>query len=77
MQGVSINFFVKTGKKKPNELGEVFHFDLFGEREMKYDFLSRKDLKSVDFQEISPEKPFIFFSLQTTKDKKSIRVGLE
>jgi predicted helicase len=30
MQGVSINFFIKTGKKKNNELGRVFHFDLFG-----------------------------------------------
>jgi len=28
MQGVSINIFVKTGKKKKNTLGEVFHFDL-------------------------------------------------
>jgi hypothetical protein len=39
MQGVSINIFVKTGKKKANELGKVFHFDLFGKREFKYDFL--------------------------------------
>ena len=30
MQGVSINIFVKTGKKKPNELGKVFHYDLYG-----------------------------------------------
>ncbi|NLJ82620.1 MAG: N-6 DNA methylase, partial [Bacteroidales bacterium] len=30
MQGVSINVFVKTGKKKSNELGKVYHFDLFG-----------------------------------------------
>ena len=26
MQGVSINLFIKTGKKKPNELGKVFHY---------------------------------------------------
>ena len=43
-QGVSINIFVKTGKKKSNELGKVFHFDLYGKREMKYDFLSEKNL---------------------------------
>jgi hypothetical protein len=34
MQGVSINLFVKTGKKKENELGEVFHYDLFGKRDL-------------------------------------------
>jgi predicted helicase len=29
-QGVSINLFVKTGKKKQNELGKIYHFDLLG-----------------------------------------------
>src|SRR5690606_3120599 len=28
MQGVSINIFVKTGKKKPNELGKVFNSNI-------------------------------------------------
>ncbi len=60
-QGVSINIFVKTGTKKANELSKVFHFDLFGKREMKYNFLSDNTLKSVDFNEIKPEKPFLFF----------------
>jgi predicted helicase len=60
-QGVSINIFVKTGTKKANELSKVFHFDLFGKREMKYNFLSDNSLKSVDFNEIKPEKPFLFF----------------
>lgn len=60
-QGVSINIFVKAGKKKANELGKVFHYDLFGRREMKYDFLSDNSLKSVDFKELKPEKPFLFF----------------
>lgn len=32
MQGVSINIFIKTGKKKKNELGKVFHCD-FQEKE--------------------------------------------
>ena len=61
MQGVSINIFVKTGKKKANELGKVFHFNLYGKREMKYDFLSDSSLKSVNFQELKPEKPYLFF----------------
>ena len=39
-QGVSINFFIKTGKKKENELGQVFHLDLFGKRQFKYDILN-------------------------------------
>jgi predicted helicase len=60
-QGVSINIFVKTGKKKTNELGKVFHYDLFGKREMKYDFLSDNSLKNIDFKELNPKKPYLFF----------------
>jgi predicted helicase len=65
MQGVSINLFIKKGRKKTNELGKVFHFDLFGKREMKYEFLSENTLKTVKFQEIKSEKPFLFFVPKT------------
>ncbi len=51
-QGVSINLFVKTGNKKDNELGKVFHFDLFGKREMKYDFLIENKISTVPYNEI-------------------------
>jgi predicted helicase len=61
MQGVAITVFVKTGKKKNNELGKVFHNDLFGKREDKYDFLTTNSLKTVKFNEIKPEKPNLFF----------------
>lgn len=61
MQGVSINIFVKTGKKKANELGKVFHYDLFGKRDFKYDFLTENSLKSIDFNELQPNEPNYFF----------------
>ena len=60
-QGVSINIFVKTGKKKKEDLGKVFHFDLYGKRELKYEFLTNHSLKSLLFQELSPNKPNLFF----------------
>lgn len=52
MQGVSINIFVKTGKKKTNELGIVFNHNLFGKREVKYDFLTLNSLNTIDFKEL-------------------------
>jgi hypothetical protein len=61
MQGVSINIFVKTGKKKENELGKVFHFDLYGNRELKYDFLSENSLKTVKYKELPNTAPNYFF----------------
>ncbi len=69
MQGVSINLFVKTNKKGKNELGKVFHYDLYGKRNFKYDFLKENSLKSVKWNQLenkSPEysfrvKDFLFF----------------
>lgn len=57
MQGVSINIFVKTGNKKKNELGKVFHYDLQGKRDFKYDFLNENSLKSFDWKTIEVIKP--------------------
>ncbi|MCV2486514.1 N-6 DNA methylase [Flavobacterium sp. SH_e] len=63
-QGVSINIFIKTGKKKANELGRVFHYDLFGKRDFKYDFLSENSLKSIQFKNFVPFKnDFLFKSI--------------
>jgi len=61
MQGVSINLFVKTGKKKPNELGKVFHFDLFGKRELKYEFLIENSIGSIEYKELPNVAPNYFF----------------
>jgi predicted helicase len=61
MQGVSINLFVKTGKKKNNELGKVFHYDLFGKREMKYDFLTQNSIKTIPYKELPNVAPNYFF----------------
>src|SRR5690606_446086 len=46
-QGGSINIFERTGKKQPSELGQRSHYDLFGKRDLKYDFLSNNTLNSV------------------------------
>jgi len=74
MQGVSINLFVKTGKKSKDELGKVYHKDLYGLRQNKYDFLDEATVESVGFKEITPKAPMYFFvpkdfGLQNEYDK--------
>ena len=60
MQGVSINIFVKkSGKSKAP--AEVRHFDLYGLREFKYDYLRTHDLASVEWQILNPQTPSFFF----------------
>jgi predicted helicase len=42
---------------------------------MKYDFLSDSSLKSVNFQELKPEKPFLFFVPKNNKGSKEYEKG--
>lgn len=60
-QGVSINIFVKIGKKQSKQLGKVFHYDAYGKREQKYDFLLNNSLETIDFSEIENVAPNYFF----------------
>jgi predicted helicase len=61
MQGVSINLFVKTGRKDKDELGKVYHKDLYGLRQQKYDFLDGATLEKVGYEEMKPMAPMYFF----------------
>jgi predicted helicase len=61
MQGVSINLFVKTGKKKKEDLGQVLHYDLQGRREIKYDFLSKNSFKTLKWCSLDYNSPDYFF----------------
>ena len=73
MQGVSINIFVKkAGKSKAH--AEVRHFDLYGTRNYKYEFLKNNNLQSIEWQTLNPIDPMRFFvpkdfSLQSEYDK--------
>ncbi len=60
MQGVSINIFIKTGKKKKSELGIVFHYDLYGKRENKYQFLWDNSISSIPYVELLNKAPNYF-----------------
>ena len=75
MQGVSINLFVKTGKKKSNELGKVFHFDLFGKRDSKYNFLIENNLKQIQYNVIENNEPNYFFSTKNFSDSGFYNLG--
>ena len=61
MQGVSINIFLKTGSKKANQLGKVYHSDLYGKRDFKYPFLLNNSISSISWKVLKAEKPYYFF----------------
>ena len=68
-QGVSINLFVKTGKKDTNTLARVFHSDLYGQRESKYEYLLDCSLGKISYKELRYQDPYYFF---TQKDLSSL-----
>lgn len=76
-QGVSINIFVKTGKKKANELGKVFHCDLYGKREVKYEFLKKNSLSTVPYVELPNIAPNYFMVQKDFKSKKIYDKGFK
>lgn len=75
MQGVSINIFVKSGMKKSKELDRVFHFDLYGKREMKYEFLFKNSLDTISFEELPNVSPNYFFVRKDFEDQKIYNKG--
>ncbi len=69
MQGVSINIFIKKKVKKENEFGKVFHYDLFGDREFKYESLNSDIFENMKWNELKYSEPYYFF---VPKDFKNV-----
>jgi hypothetical protein len=59
-QGVAIAFFVKRGGKTKGD-AEVRHYERYGLREAKYDWLNAHNWANTDWQELHPNTPFYFF----------------
>lgn len=75
MQGVSINIFVKTTKSK--KLADVYHYDLYGKRDFKYDFLSTNNLKSIEWNKLDYSEPNYFFVLKDFGEIKEYEKGFK
>jgi predicted helicase len=48
-------------KQEEKKLAQVFHFDLYGKREDKYNFLNENSLNSINWTELNPQAPELFF----------------
>jgi predicted helicase len=73
-QGASINIFVKTKKIKNVK---IYHHDLFGKREEKYNYLLKNNLQSVKWKELKPVAINYFFVPKDFKLKKEYEKGFK
>ncbi|HPQ79722.1 MAG TPA: N-6 DNA methylase, partial [Candidatus Dojkabacteria bacterium] len=60
MQGVSINIFVRKNKEKKG-LGKVHHRDLYGNREMKFQYLENNNIGKIKWDILDYKDPYYFF----------------
>ncbi len=61
-QGVSINLMLKTNSKRKQQLADVFHYDLYGTRKLKYDYLWEHGLKQIKFNKLELPAPLYLFA---------------
>jgi predicted helicase len=77
MQGVSINLFIKTGKKDKGILAELKYKDLYGKREEKYAYLDAHSFASEDWVTILPEAPYYFFVPKDFSNQNNYESGIK
>lgn len=76
MQGVSINIFCKKGITS-NDACKVFHHDLYGNRDFKYDFLNNHCLTDIEWKELRPQKPYDFFVFKNFSVQEDYEKGFK
>jgi predicted helicase len=63
-QGVAIALFVKNKDKKDPS---IYHADLYGLREEKYNWLDKNEFKTENYSLIKPQSPYYFLKRYDTK----------
>ena len=74
-QGVCITLFIKIRHKDKNELGKVFHAELKGTREEKYQILSDLQWNPSMYEEVVPIAPYYFFVPKNEEGKDEYNKG--
>lgn len=83
MQGVSINIFMKnrnsplgnhTESKEPP--CQIYHYDLYGKRKDKYNFLYDNTLDSIPWNRLNPKPPFFLFIPQNESLREEYDKGI-
>jgi len=75
--GVSINLFLKTGKKGKGQLARVLHSELWGTRENKYDKLLKGKIENIAFKEVAFSKPYFFFKPKDETGRNEYEKGFK
>lgn len=75
-QGVSISFFIKTGKKKKG-LADVYHLGFYGKQKEKFDSLNTLNFDSAKWKKIDYKEPYYFFVPKDFSKEEEYKKGLK
>jgi predicted helicase len=62
---------------KDNKQAQVFHFDLFGKRQDKYDFLENHSIANINWNKLEPDKPGYFLVSKDFEGKGEYEKGFK
>ena len=62
---------------KDKKHAQVFHYDLYGKRQEKYNFLLENNLQSIEWMELQPAEPDYFFVPKDFSLKEEYENGLK
>ena len=60
-QGTAIALFIKQKEENNKKSRKIFHSELWGVREKKYDWLQNNDIKTTKWKKITPKSEFYLF----------------
>jgi predicted helicase len=75
-QGVSINIFVRK-KEKKEDLGKVYHTDIYGKREYKFKTLNKNIICDINWSNLDCRKPYFFFVPKDFTSEDEYRNGFK
>ncbi len=56
---------------------QIFHYDLYGKREEKYEFLNENSIHSIEWSELDVQEPNFFFVYKDTEQEEKYSKGFE
>ena len=75
-QGVSINIFVKKNDSK-KELGTVYHAEILGKQEFKFDTLDKLNIGKIGWQKLIYSEPYFFFVPKDFRLEEEYKTGFK
>ena len=63
--------------RKKNDLGEIYHSEIFGKRDIKYPYLEENAISTIKWKKLDNKEPYFFFVPKDFKSVESYEKGFK